>query len=305
MTYNWNQWLDRYISYLRAEKGASIHTVNSYRGDVVQFLKYIGTRAPVDRVLVRAYLADLRKRGLSRRTQSRKLAALNSFFRYLRREGLIAGNPLAGLHGPKLEKRLPMVLSSERVASLIESADPSSPSGQRDRAILELFYSSGLRVGELVSLRVGDVDFYEGTVRVWGKGSRERIVPLGSEAERSLKVYLEWGRPELMRRGRRQRSEEALFLNCRGGRLTARGARNIVYKYASRIGFLEKVSPHTFRHSFATHLLDGGADLRVVQELLGHASLSTTQIYTHVTRERLRTVYMRAHPRAREGEDGD
>ncbi|MBC7345046.1 MAG: tyrosine-type recombinase/integrase, partial [Clostridia bacterium] len=176
---------------------------------------------------------------------------------------------------------------------------------QRDRAILELFYSSGLRVVELVSLRVGDVDFYEGTVRVWGKGSRERIVPLGSEAERSLKVYLERGRPELMRRGRRQRSEEALFLNCRGGRLTARGARNIVYKYASRIGFLEKVSPHTFRHSFATHLLDGGADLRVVQELLGHASLSTTQIYTHVTRERLRAVYMRAHPRAREGEDGD
>jgi integrase/recombinase XerC len=281
---------------LQGERGASPHTIAAYERDLNQFFDFIDQWFPetdgmVDVQLLRWYLASLWRKGLARATISRKLAALRSFYRYLARMGAVSSPAALDLATPKRDRPLPKFLEKDEAEALLNGPNETTPLGMRDRAILETLYGGGLRVGELVDLNLTDLNLARGQLRVMGKGRRERICLVGRRAVNALQLYLTEGRPKL----KSPRSGDALFLNCQGGRLTARGVQMIVRKYGD-------VSPHALRHSFATHLLEGGADLRAVQELLGHASLSTTQIYTHVTAERLRSVYERCHPRAKKGE---
>ncbi len=281
---------------MQGERGASPHTIAAYERDLNQFFDFIDQWFPetdgmVDVQLLRWYLASLWRKGLARATISRKLAALRSFYRYLARMGAVSSPAALDLATPKRDRPLPKFLEKDEAEALLNGPNETTPLGMRDRAILETLYGGGLRVGELVDLNLTDLNLARGQLRVMGKGRRERICLVGRRAVNALQLYLTEGRPKL----KSPRSGDALFLNCQGGRLTARGVQMIVRKYGD-------VSPHALRHSFATHLLEGGADLRAVQELLGHASLSTTQIYTHVTAERLRSVYERCHPRAKKGE---
>ncbi len=304
-------YIDSFIHYLEAEKNYSPHTVANYRRDLFHgvdfFAGVLGKKdsdlrpADLDPRLMRSYLGDLFYSGLAKTSISRRLAAWRSFYRYLGREGLVAKNPLKGVASLKLEKRLPQFLFKEQCGALVEAPGGGDPLAVRDRAMLETLYASGIRVGELVSLNLENINLAAGELLVMGKGSRERVVPLGSFAVEALGLYLESVRPRLAGTG----GEKAAFVNHRGGRLTDRGVRKIIKKYVSRLGIQNTVSPHTVRHTFATHMLDGGADLRAVQELLGHKNLSTTQIYTHLTRERLREVYLKSHPRVRMDEGVD
>ncbi len=286
--------------HLRFEVNGSPHTIRNYISDLRQFESFLAASpgqgddpACVNHLTVRRYLASLQRKN-SRSSIGRKLAAIRTFFRYLVREGVIEASPLEGVATPRVEKRLPSFFSVDDVFRVMDAPRGDGSLTVRDRAILELLYSSGLRVGELVSLDVRDVDLETAVVRVIGKGRKERMVPVGRKAVEALGKYLEARRS--MERGR---DCGALFLNYRGGRLTARSAARIVEKYLRKAGIPGKGSPHSLRHSFATHLLDAGADLRGIQELLGHANLSTTQKYTHITTDRLMEVYDRAHPRAR------
>jgi integrase/recombinase XerC len=235
------------------------------------------------------------ERGFARTSIARKLSAVRSFYRYLQREELVSTSPAATISSPKLDRRLPMFLSQAESVRLVEAPDLSTASGQRDRAFLELLYASGLRVSELVSINMDQIDLETKEIRVWGKGLKERIVMMGDPAARALADYIERGRPKFV-----SSNNPALFLNHDGGRLTVRSIQSFVRAYAKLAGIEKDVHPHMVRHSFATHLLDGGADLRVVQELLGHASLSSTQIYTHVSKGQAKKVYLAAHPLARE-----
>jgi integrase/recombinase XerC len=236
------------------------------------------------------------KQGLVKASIARKLSAIRSFYRYLLQEGIMSTNPVATTSSPKLDKRLPSFLTIEEVERLLEAPDLSTPPGQRDRALLELLYAAGLRVSELVQLNLEQVNLDTNEIRVWGKGAKERVVMMGQPAAEALIAYISQGRPELLgkKKGR------ALFLNRDGERLPARRIQKILEKYADLAGIDKRVYPHLLRHTFATHMLNGGADLRVVQELLGHADLSSTQIYTHVTKSQARKVYLSAHPMARE-----
>lgn len=292
--------IDRFCCYLEIERNLSVHTLRAYRHDLLEFLRFVksqtdtdaGPVAPerVDVLLLRRYLARLHKRNC-RTTIGRKLSAIRSFFRYLVRQGALQVNPAETVATPRRERYLPKVLTVDEMFALIQAAASDEPLTVRDRAILELFYSSGLRVGELAALDVGHVDLAEGLVRVRGKGDKERIVPVGRMARQALDRYL-------VARGA-PRQDQPLFLNYRGERLSARSIERNLKKWLLRAGILKDASPHALRHSFATHLLDGGADLRAIQELLGHASLSTTQKYTQVSLDRLMDVYDRAHPRSR------
>lgn len=289
--------MDRYISkfltYLEIEKNASSHTLLNYHIDLRQWRDFLQAKdvLKVDRLDIRKYLVFLKGKDLQKRTVARKLSTFRSFFRFLVREGYISLNPLAGIVSPKLEKRLPVFLDVDKVKKLVESPDLKSFLGLRDRAVLETLYSTGMRVNELVGLNIDRVDFIGGTVKVYGKGKKERLLPIGDKALRAIKDYLSKQTKEL-------KDRRALFLNKNKKRLTDQGVQNVVNKYVKTVCLKEKISPHTLRHSFATHLLDKGADLRSVQELLGHASLSTTQIYTHITTQHLKSVYNKAHPRA-------
>ncbi len=255
----------------------------------------------VDRHVLRTYLAWLNSRGYVKASIARRLSQLRSFGRFLVREGVVSTNPFLAVSSPKVPKRLPKVLSVEETVALLSAPDTHTAQGLRDYAILEVLYSGGLRVSELVGLNVSSINWPRKELTVWGKGAKERIVLLGTPAMGALRAYIDRGRPELAN----ERTANALFLNRLGGRLTTRSVMNIMQKYR-RIADLEKrVTPHVLRHSFATHLLDGGADLRSVQELLGHARLATTQIYTHVSQSRAREVYLRSHPLAQAAEDGD
>jgi tyrosine recombinase XerC len=281
------------MRYLEIEKNYSVHTILNYRLDLEDFKKFLSDTQieNVDYLTLRKYLAVLKERNLGTRTVGRRLSALRSFFKFLTREGYLKTNPISVLSSPKQEKHLPSFMTEEEVSRLIESAfakNEKDERGLRDRAILETFYSTGMRISEVVGLNITDIDFIGGIVKVMGKGKKERIVPIGETAIAAIRAYLE----------KRRKQAEALFLNKNGKRITARGTRNIVVKYIRLAGIKQGVSAHTFRHSFATHLLNRGADLRTVQELLGHANLSTTQIYTHLTTERLKSVYDKAHPRA-------
>jgi len=278
---------------MEIEKNYSTHTILNYKLDLQNFSRFLsGTELEkIDYLMLRKYLAVLKEKNLGVRSVGRRLSALRSFFRFLSREGYIKANPILMLSSPKLDKHLPSFMTEEEVYKLIESAFAKNDLdllGLRDRAILEAFYSSGLRISELVGLNIDDLDAISGVVKIRGKGKKERIVPIGEAALSTIKKYLD----------KRKKQTDAVFLNNHNRRITTRGVRDIVTKYLRIAGIKPGVSAHTFRHSFATHLLNRGADLRTVQELLGHANLSTTQIYTHLTTERLKSVYDKAHPRA-------
>jgi len=299
---------NRYINYLDAERNASHYTVRNYTHDLLDFFSYLKSKKisslnEVDKQVLRGYLSHLMKEGFARVSISRKLSAIRSFYRYLLREELVETSPIADTSSPKLDKRLPKFLTPEEAVRLLEAPDSSTALGQRDRALMELLYASGLRVSELVSLDLEQINLETNEIRVWGKGAKERMVLMGKPAAAALASYLSQGRPQLLGK----KKGYALFLNRDGGRLTERSIQRILRKYTRVAGIKKRVHPHLLRHTFATHLLDGGADLRVVQELLGHASLVSTQIYTHVTQSRARKVYLSAHPLAQEtdGESGD
>ena len=290
---------NKYINYLEAERNASPYTVRNYTTDLLGFFEFlkakgIGSLNEVDKHTLRDYLSQLMEQGFVKASIARKLSAIRSFYRYLLREEIISTSPVATTSSPKLDRRLPSFLTVEEILRLLEAPDLSTPQGQRDRALMELLYASGLRVSELVSLNLEQVELDSREIRVWGKGSKERMVLMGEPAANALSAYLSQGRPKLL--GKKRSS--ALFLNRYGGRLIERRVERILGKYARLAGINKRVYPHLLRHTFATHLLDGGADLRVVQELLGHANLSSTQIYTHVTKSQARKVYLSAHPMA-------
>ncbi|RNB77441.1 tyrosine recombinase XerC [Brevibacillus panacihumi] len=289
-----------FTRYLRIEKNASPHTVKQYVADIREFVAFmeqhqITAFAAVSYLHGRSFLAHLAKKGLSRRSIARKLSSLRSLCRFLMREGQLEQNPFQMVSTPKMEKKLPSFLYPQEVQEFFDLPDMTTPLGIRDRLIFELLYASGMRVSELVMLTIKDVNLSMGVALVYGKGAKERYVPIGSYACDILRQYLEYGRNKLMA-GKEDHGR--LIVNYRGEPLSDRSVRRIVDKYVDTYALHLRVSPHTFRHTFATHMLNGGADLRVVQELLGHVNISTTQVYTHVTKERLRDVYDTAHPRA-------
>jgi integrase/recombinase XerC len=280
-----------FLEYYQAVRNASPHTLTAYRRDLEEFAHFTGPDFPWGATYrtVRAYLALLRERGAARKTISRKLASLRAFYRQARRQGRVASNPASGVQTPKGAHTLPKFLDPEAVLELLQAPPKDTALGLRDRAILETFYSTGIRLSELTFLRRADLDFSAGLIRVLGKRRKERIVPLGQPASLALQAYLRALGPAPV---------TTVFRNARGGSITPRSVERIMEKYIRQVGARRGISPHALRHSFATHLLNNGADLRSVQELLGHANLKTTQIYTHVTTEKLKAEYRKAHPRA-------
>lgn len=305
------QLFDHYISYLEAEKNASRYTVRNYVNDLVgnykrgqekgffQFLKArkVESLDLVDKTVIRDYLSWLTKTGVVKSSIARKLSAVRSFFRYLVREEILKANPAELVSSPKLDKRLPEFLTVEETVRLLSAPDLAHPEGKRDRALLELLYAAGLRVSELEQLDLDDIDMETNEIRVLGKGSKERMVLMGLPAAAALSRYLSEGRPTLLAEAKKKTS--AVFLNRYGGRLPARRIQKILEEYAGQLNIDKHIHPHILRHTFATHMLDGGADLRVVQELLGHSQLATTQIYTHVSKAQAKKIYLAAHPMAR------
>ena len=299
-----------FLEDLAERRGASSHTVRNYGSDLAQFAEFLeasdakgGDRprgAPVDTGLLRAYLASLHERGLSSTTVARKLAALRSLYRYLIRSGAVDSDPARALKAPRIPGRIPTRMEMDEVEALLHAPDPATDLGSRDLALLELLYGTGLRVSELVGLDLADVNRAHRILRVLGKGGKERVVPFGEVAADALEAWL-LSRPGVQGAGG---DSDAVFLNSRGGRLSDRSVRSVVRRYLGEAGLVRlagSVSPHTLRHAFATHLLDRGADLRSIQELLGHSNLATTQKYTHVSTARLFEVYSRTHPRTQGG----
>lgn len=303
-----NDMLDGFLQYLKLAKNAAAHTVRAYRADIAQFLGYVETQPDlgpgglyhVERVHARAFLAGLQKGDYARTSLARKLASLRAFCRWAQRQGYLEADPTIGIVTIKQEERLPKFLRLREVETLLEAPDTRTPEGLRDKALMELLYASGIRAGEAHALDLPDLDLDESELRVrHGKGDKERIAMMGRAAVDALRDYLHHGRPELAANNEGT-PDPAVFLNKFGKRLSDRGIRRTFDKYFRVASERLKTTPHTLRHSFATHLLDNGADLRAVQELLGHAHLVTTQIYTHVTTEKMKQVYDSAHPRAEE-----
>ena len=282
------RYIEKFVSYLDIEKNYSPNTIINYRDDLKEFAVFLKEEPleKIDYLALRRFLAFLRTKNPKPRTLARKISCLRSFFRFLCREGYLKNNPTTLLSTPKLDKHLPNFLTEADVVKLVESP-PEDKLGLRDRAILETLYSTGMRISELVGLDIDDMDFIASVVKVLGKGRKERLIPIGERALSAIQEYL----------NKRESENKALFLNKNGSRLTGRGIRDSLNKYIKLTSIKTHISPHTLRHSFATHLLNHGADLRSVQELLGHVNLSTTQIYTNLTTERLKTVYDKAHPR--------
>jgi len=291
---SFSYYIDKFLNYLTIEKNYSGYTITNYKTDLSEFEMFLKSRGgkdikDIDYFLLRKFLSVLSERKLDKRTLSRKISTLKSFFKFMLREGIVKNNPASALIYPRLDKPLPKFLTEKEVENILELPEGSELMDLRDKAILEFLYSTGARVSEMVSLTKDSLDLISGVAKVKGKGRKERLLPLGEPAIISVKNYLD----------RRRDKNKALFINKRGGALTDRGVRLIVYKYIKKTALALKVSPHTFRHSFATHLLNRGADLRSVQELLGHSSISTTQVYTHLTIDSLKKVYQKAHPRAK------
>ena len=287
---DFKRYIDKFLNYLEIEKNYSIHTLISYRKDLLDFSSFVDR--PIEKIdyfIFRKFIAHLTQRGLSRKTQARKISTLKSFFKFLLKEGFIKTNPALSIPYPKLEKNLPKFLTEEDMRRLLDSLPESKFSQLRDKAIFELLYSSGIRISELINLDVDDVDLISGIIKVKGKGKKERLLPIGETAQKVLREYLR----------KRASSEKALFLNKFGRRISKVGVFKAIKKWVKFLGLKENISAHVFRHSFATHLLNRGADLRSVQELLGHSSISTTQVYTHLTIDRLKEVYKKSHPRAK------
>jgi integrase/recombinase XerD len=290
-----------FLAYLEFERGLSRNTLEAYRSDLLQYGRFLeergSTAVKADGAEIEAFLAALGGSGgkaASPATIHRKAACLRSFYRHLRREGLLEADPTATVTAPRRGRKLPQVLTRGEVTKLLDQPRGTAPTDLRDRALLELMYACGLRASEAIGLDVSDVDVDEGVLRARGKGSKERVVPVGHTAVEAVRRYLERGRPALVG----ARLESHLFVNFRGGALTRQGLYKIVRRHATSAGLADRMSPHTLRHTFATHLLAGGCDLRSVQEMLGHADVATTQLYTHLSSERLKDVYFRAHPRA-------
>ncbi|GEA15935.1 MAG: integrase/recombinase XerD [Moorella sp. (in: firmicutes)] len=291
--------VDEFLYYLVVERGLAENTLASYNSDLQQFLQYlenskVKSLREVNHGLLVAYLVKLQQEGRSPATISQHLAALKSFYHFLLRERLVDSDPTANLESPRQIKKLPQVLTVDEVERLLSQPRPDTPAGLRDKAMLELLYATGLRVSELVALNVDQVNLEGEFIRCLGKGSRERVVPMGQVACFHVRTYLENGRGKLIKK----KMEPALFVNQHGRRLSRQGCWKILKGYARAANLKKEITPHTLRHSFATHLLENGADLRSVQELLGHADIGTTQIYTHLTRKKIREVYDRTHPRA-------
>lgn len=291
--------LQSFIHYLTVEKGLSKNTLESYKRDLKQFTAYLISSGnnkieEISRQNIVAYLMVLREQGKASSTISRNMASIRAFFQSLLKDQKITSDPSIHLETPKIERRLPKVLSIAEVETLLQTPQSSTSFGQRDRAMLELLYATGIRVSELISLSLEDVHLQMGFVKCLGKGSKERVIPLGRAAIETLEQYIQVGRHKLDKTKR----SKALFLNHHGNSISRQGFWKIIKKHAKDAGIKKEIMPHTIRHSFATHLLENGADLRSVQEMLGHADISTTQIYTHVTKTRLKDVYSKAHPRA-------
>ena len=299
-----NAFVAEYLGHLSVERGASPHTIEAYRHDLGEYARFLDERRGVaslpeaSRDDVTAYVSSLRVRGLAPSTVERRVAAVKGLHKFLVREGVTENHPTARLPLPKVPARLPDVLSIADVDALLGQPFPDSPAGLRDRAMLELLYGCGLRASELTGLDVNDVDLAEGFVRVFGKGGKERMVPVAGMAVHAMDAYLRNGRGYLRPKASlRGVDGSAVFLNTRGGRISRQSVFTIVRTYGGRVGL--ELHPHTLRHSFATHMLEGGADLRALQEMLGHADISTTQVYTHVDRRHVREEYLTTHPRAR------
>ncbi|MBY0084490.1 site-specific tyrosine recombinase XerD [Brevibacillus sp. M2.1A] len=291
--------IDQFIHFLTVEKGLARNTLESYQRDMVAFTSYLQEQGVAriedsTRTHIIGYLLVLREKGRATATLSRNMASIRAFYQFLIRDKYIDKDPSIHLETPKIEKRLPKVLSVEEVERLLESPPVNHPAGLRDKAMLELLYATGIRVSELVNLDSADVNLDMGFVKCLGKGSKERIIPLGSVAIQMVRHYLQAGRPKLVK----GTGDTALFLNHLGKQITRQGFWKIIKRYAQKSNIRAEITPHTLRHSFATHLLENGADLRSVQEMLGHADISTTQIYTHVTRTRIKDIYAKTHPRA-------
>ena len=295
------QMVDTFLLHLKVERGLAKNTLDSYRRDLNKFIGYLHRQGiinlnDVDRRMIMSFMEDLHNHNRAAATISRNLAAIRSFYSFLLQENMVSSNPSAELDAPKIPKRLPNVMTVSQVARLMEQPNGKNAAGMRDKAMLELLYATGIRVSELVDLDLVDVNLEMGFLRCLGKGSKERIVPMGQKAVEAVGTYLQKGRVKLVRNS----EVEAVFVNIHGGRLTRQGFWKILKKYVRQAGFEGDITPHTLRHSFATHLLENGADLRAVQEMLGHSDISTTQIYTQVTAIHLRDVYQQSHPRAKE-----
>ena len=304
---------NRYMDFLVSERQCSVYTVRNYRNDLLGnkrgakkgFFQFLSIRniglEDVDKAVLREYLGYLSECNLAKISISRKLCAIRSFYRYLSRENIISNSSADAICSPKLEKRLPDFLTAEEIDKLLTCPDATSPLGMRDKAILELIYAAGLRVSEIANLCIEEIDLAGRTIRVLGKGKKERIVVIGEPARAALLSYIQCARNEL----KGENPAKKLFINYQGRPISMRWIQRLVSKYAASCGLEKQVHPHTLRHTFATHLLDGGADLRVVQELLGHSNLSTTQIYTHITKAQAKKIYLSSHPMATGGESDE
>ncbi|MCM3089086.1 site-specific tyrosine recombinase XerD [Bhargavaea ginsengi] len=293
--------LNDYLHFLRVERQLADNTIGSYKRDLLGYIRHLekveqpGSLDSVSRPDILRYLQVLEESGKSPRTISRHISSIRSFHQFLVRERITSADPTIQLDLPKLEMKLPRVLSVGEVDSLIAAPDRSKPAGVRDRAMLEMLYGTGMRVSECIGINTGDVHLSMGFARVFGKGGKERIVPLGRTAVDAITEYIGQARPSMLKG---DRAQDALFVNARGGRLTRQGVWKLLNQHARKAGITKELTPHILRHSFATHLVENGADLRAIQEMLGHADISTTQIYTHVSKNRLKDVYSKFHPRA-------
>ncbi|GIO26141.1 tyrosine recombinase XerC [Ornithinibacillus bavariensis] len=294
-----------FTEYLQIEKNASPYTIEYYQHDLQEFLSFLLQEGiivlqDIDQQTVRLFLTTLYDRKLSRKSVSRKISSLRTFYKFLEREEIVDSNPFMVITLPKAAKTIPGFLYEEEIEKLFEVNDLADPLGQRNQALIEILYGTGIRVSECQQLRIRDIDFSIGTLLVKGKGRKERYVPFGTFAEKALQVYIQDGRRQLLEKN--GTNAEALFLNARGNSITTRGIRLVLDKMVEKAALTVNVHPHKIRHTFATHMLNEGADLRTVQELLGHENLSTTQIYTHVTKDHLRNIYLNSHPRAKSRE---
>lgn len=299
--------IEKYLSYLNIERNYSRHTITSYRNDLLQLLDFVAEEQQiipmnvelnsVDRLTIRLWMGELSEKGISRNSIARKVAAVRSFFKYCFKRGYVQKNPAHLLIIPKKEKRLPVTVTHGDIQKMMELADDNTPEVQQERAILELFYSTGIRLSELVNLDVNDVDVRKAQVTVLGKGNKQRVIPIGRKAVEAYKNHIKT-RLELLTSTSENDDKKALFVATRGGRIYPRKVQRIIEKYLTKTSEVTQKSPHTLRHSFATHMLDAGADIRMIKEFLGHTDLNSTQIYTHTSMERLQKVYSKAHPRA-------
>jgi tyrosine recombinase XerC len=299
--------IEKYLSYLSIERNYSKHTITSYRNDLSQLLEFVAEEhnttsedvnlQSLDRLTIRLWMGKLSEDGISRNSIARKVAAVRSFFKYCYKRGHVQKNPAHLLIVPKKEKKLPVTISQTDIEQMMDLASDQSAEGHQERAILELFYSTGIRLSELVNLNVNDVDVRKSQVTVMGKGNKQRVIPIGKQAIDAYKNHIKT-RPKLLTNGSENDDKKALFIASRGGRIYPRKVQRIIEEYLTKASEVTQKSPHTLRHSFATHMLDAGADIRMIKEFLGHSDLNSTQIYTHTSMERLQKVYSKAHPRA-------